>query len=202
MRGSFRSQVEGRPIAFESLIELDFALITDFDEGVLSIQEQPLTITYQIDDRLHKYTPDFLIVRRSHNTELVECKPATKVSTQENQQKFSAAETWCVEQGWQFRVVTDLELRTGCRLGNIRKLTAYATFRPGVDLMGRLWSYILRQQGDFRLQDAARSACPDDEGIAYPYLLQLIYQHKLLVDLDHEPLSRATMARLRAGFAA
>ncbi len=65
--GQISSYKSDRPISFESKLERDFYLIFDFDNNVVSIQDQPIKIEY-VEDKdgkasIRSYTPDVFIER-------------------------------------------------------------------------------------------------------------------------------------------
>lgn len=55
-------------VAFESSLERDFILLKNFDETVLNIEKQPVTLEYVHDGRIYKYTPDFLVTYTDKHT--------------------------------------------------------------------------------------------------------------------------------------
>ncbi len=102
----------------------------DRNDDVISWASEELFIPYMspVDGRRHRYFPDFLIKIRSNNgirTELLEIKPkkqthppeqrkrVTKQYIQEvatwgvNQAKWKAAEEYCKDRGWTFRIITE-----------------------------------------------------------------------------------------------
>jgi TnsA-like endonuclease N terminal len=114
-----------RTVYCESSIELDYAFLLDSDHGdVLYFQEQPGKITYHLHGKLHTYTPDFLVIRRSKK-QIVEVKPESKVSSEENIIMFGVIEPICLEADHEFIVVTDMKIRVQPRLDNIKLLWKY-----------------------------------------------------------------------------
>lgn len=122
-------------IFFRSSYELKFMQYCDLRENVLSYQSEEFSIPYisPIDGRYHRYFPDFLIKYKDKTGKirkaLIEIKPekdlkepdknpkrktkswAYQVKTWAvNQQKWSAAEKFCEERGWEFKIFTEKEL--------------------------------------------------------------------------------------------
>jgi hypothetical protein len=114
----------GKMVYCESGLELDFAFLLDADHAVISFQEQPGKIEYYLNAKLHTYTPDFL-VQRSHKKQIVEVKPKSKISTEENRILFEIISAICREASYEFMVVTDADMRKGARLSNVRLLWKY-----------------------------------------------------------------------------
>ena len=94
-------------------------------------EELPIPYLSPVDKKMHRYFPDFIVrIRRKAGQEktlMIEVKPErqTKKPTQKrktkrfleeaatyavNQEKWRAAELFCLEHGWQFVVLTEKEL--------------------------------------------------------------------------------------------
>lgn len=59
-----------------------------------------ISIPYQFEDNERTYRPDFLV-----SSTLIEVKPKHQITWQINQIKFQAAEKWCKNNGYSFRVL-------------------------------------------------------------------------------------------------
>ncbi|OUL29652.1 hypothetical protein BV378_05615 [Nostoc sp. RF31YmG] len=111
-------------IWYESLIERDYMYLLETDPDVLSYESQPLSIFYNFAHRQRRYTPDFLVERRSRKL-LIEVKPASKVDSLKNLKLFRIIAPICQEQGWEFVVVTDEMIRVQPQLNNLKLLYKY-----------------------------------------------------------------------------
>lgn len=186
--GHFPSLKLRRMVAFESLLERDYLYLLDFERDVLMFEEQPLTITYQQSTITRSYTPDFLLQRRSHPL-LVECKPMVFVDTAENQEKFSAARAWCMEQGYSFQVVTDVEVRAGHRLENVKFLTRFARQIVPPQLAARIYQTLAAAQNTLTIADLAQMLDPQQPHSMLPTIFFLAFHHQVIIPLDEMPLS-------------
>ena len=193
--GRFPSLKMGRMIAFESLIERDFIYLLDYDLRVEWFEEQPLTIEYSHDGQTLHYTPDFHLVEAGQQV-LVECKPERFVDQDDNPRKFAVARAWCAARDWEFRVVTDHQLRAGFRLQNIKRLTLYARLTVDMDLCNRI-EVCSQAAPTTTLQVLAQRIAPDNPNHVIAYLLHLAYYHRLELPLDTAPLSRHTVVARR-----
>lgn len=108
----------------ESSLELDYAYLLDSDRSVVSFQEQPGKIKYFINGKVHSYTPDFL-TNRPQKKQIVEVKLESKVSTKNNLNLFEAIEPICRGAGYEFVVVTDVEIGEQPRLSNVKLFWKY-----------------------------------------------------------------------------
>lgn len=190
--GRFPSLKMGRMIAFESLLERDFIYLLDYDARVERFEEQPLTIEYQHDDQTRHYTPDFQVVGAGQQV-IVECKPERFVETPDNQRKFAVARAWCATRGWEFRVVTDQQIRAGHRLSNIKRLTQYARLSLDPVLRYRIKAVLQDTPGPLTLQVLAQTLEAANPDRVMAGVLHLAFHHQLELALDLVPLSGQTL---------
>lgn len=186
--GRFPSLKLERMVAFESLIEQDYLYELDFEPEVITFEEQPLSVHYDWQGKQLKYTPDFRVDRETSH-QLVECKPQTMVSTEENQRKFAAAVDWCQKQGWTFVVVTDLQLRSGPRLANIKLLTRYARKEVAPEIVQQVKSLLNDPATPHTLLEIGRQLEPNDPGHGVTTLLHLAFHHRIQISLSSAPIS-------------
>lgn len=138
--GVFPFRGEGG-IPYESTLERDFLLRTEFSSDVLAIISQPVSIPFTTNGRLYKYTPDFLVYYRLGDRHfedypkpmLVEVKP--EMDWRKNWRswlpKWKAAWRHANEQGWTFHIHDESRIRDTA-LQNIKFLERYErmTFPP------------------------------------------------------------------------
>lgn len=121
-------------IYYRSSWERKFMVWCDKNENILEWQSEEKYVPYRspIDNRIHRYYPDFLIkVKESDGSikrYMIEIKPKrqtvpppkpqrqTKKYLNEvyeyakNQSKWEAAREYCADRGWEFKVITENEL--------------------------------------------------------------------------------------------
>jgi hypothetical protein len=121
-------------IIYRSLWERKFCVYCDLNENVLEWQSEEKCVPYRspIDNRIHRYFPDFLIKVKepdgSIKKYMIEIKPKkqtvpppkpkrqTKGYISEvyeyakNQSKWEAAREWCADRGYEFKVITEDDL--------------------------------------------------------------------------------------------
>jgi hypothetical protein len=107
----------GKSHQFESTLERDYISLLEFDDQVVSYIEQPLIIYYFHDGKDRTYTPDFLtIYNPSSNTKPllseIKYKADLQLHRSEYQPKFDAAIKFADENGYQFTVITEEDIRT------------------------------------------------------------------------------------------
>ena len=139
-KGKYRpthpSKYRGNPtnIIYRSLWELKFMKYCDSNPNILEWGSEEVIVPYRspIDNRYHRYFPDFYIkVRESTGTikrMIIEIKPqkqciepkVQKKKTRsyvyqvceyaKNQAKWEAAKEFCEDRQWEFKVLTENEL--------------------------------------------------------------------------------------------
>jgi hypothetical protein len=120
-------------IVYRSLWELKVMKYLDENNNVIHWASEELVIPYvsPVDNKVHRYFPDFIVKvlnKEGKETTLVlEVKPEkqtrppsqkrkTKQFLKEvvayaiNEAKWKAAEMFCLEHGWKFKVITEKEL--------------------------------------------------------------------------------------------
>jgi hypothetical protein len=118
-------------IIYRSLWERKFMVYCDSNENIIKWSSEEIWIPYvsPIDNRVHKYFPDFYIKYKDTSQKikesLIEIKPKRQVNSPEpkkritqkqlyeikeyakNQAKWKAAEEFCLDRRWQFRILTE-----------------------------------------------------------------------------------------------
>lgn len=132
---------------YESSLERDFFELMMADTQVADVEGQPVRINYiNAQGKRRRYTPDAL-VRFKPDPLTGEIRPSLLCEVkyrEEFREKFlemkdriRAARRYARERGWQFRVVTDREIRT-VRFANLRFLAGFRDRDPNekhVDLI-------------------------------------------------------------------
>jgi hypothetical protein len=118
-------------IIYRSLWERKFMKYCDANENILEWGSEIMALPYRspIDNRIHKYFPDFYIKVRESSGEIKKCIIEIKPKKQtvepipqkrktkgyiyevyeyaKNQAKWKAAEEFCKDRQWEFRVFTE-----------------------------------------------------------------------------------------------
>jgi hypothetical protein len=121
-------------IIYRSLWEMRFMRYLDSHPSVLNWASEEIIIPYYspVDKKMHRYFPDFWVRMKSAdgtiNTTIIEIKPSSQTKLPKKQDKvtrryinelktygvndakWKAAEQYCAERNWQFKVLTEKEL--------------------------------------------------------------------------------------------
>jgi hypothetical protein len=133
---SFPKKYKGDPtnIVYRSLWERTFMKYCDTNDNVLEWFSEEIAVPYRspIDNKIHRYFPDFYIKVKESNGSIkkyiIEIKPKKQTiepipqkrktkgyiyevyEYAKNQAKWKAAEEWCADRGYEFKVLTEDDL--------------------------------------------------------------------------------------------
>ena len=133
---SYPQKYKGDPtnIIYRSLWERKFMVYCDNNERILEWGSEEIALPYRspVDNRVHRYFPDFYVKVKESTGEikkyLIEIKPLKQLSPPpkpkrqtkqylyeayeyaKNQAKWKAAKEFCEDRQWQFKVITEKEL--------------------------------------------------------------------------------------------
>ena len=120
---------------FESTLERDFLSIVEFNHLVTSYEVQPITISWMDNEgKQRNYTPDIWVTyKKSYKAKPVLYEVKYRSDLAENWQtyknKFKAAIHFCKAQNWQFKIITDKEIRAPY-LNSVKFLKRYQSAIP------------------------------------------------------------------------
>lgn len=181
--GSFPSIKLQRNVLFESTIECDYCYELDFSLDVLKYEEQPFTIDYQVDGKKRRYTPDFSVIE-SNKIIVVECKPAALITNEENQRRFEVGREWCNERGYEYRIVTDENLRNGSRLENIKTIWRFGRHSVSADVKAKIFAMLYDAQEPLTVEQLASQLYMDDIKMGMRALYHLAFFHQVAIPLE------------------
>lgn len=119
--GLFWSTTMGRHLVYESLLELSWLWLNDFDREVVAIAAQPFVLVGADGDRSRTRIPDFLTVYAGGRVVVVDVKPERMFSKPDVRASFAWTARQIEARGWEYLVwsgATPTELR------NVRLLAA------------------------------------------------------------------------------
>ena len=132
---SYPQKYRGDPtnVIYRSLWERKFMVYCDKNENILEWSSEEIALPYKspLDNRIHRYFPDFYIKVKEGNKiqkYLVEIKPKRQVSEPKvpkrktkgyiyevkeyvkNQAKWKSAQEFCEDRQWKFKIMTEDDL--------------------------------------------------------------------------------------------
>jgi hypothetical protein len=187
-----------RMTAYESRLEHDFMKLVEFDPCVSHYVEQPVRIEFtDATGRPRTYTPDILVSYHpnqdpAQNTKplLVEIKYRKDLfkNWADLKPKFRAARRYAREQGWEFRIITEVEIRTPY-LKNVLFLLGYRDLRSSDAEVRRLIE-TLKRLGEADPDEVLEAISEDriKRAQLLPTLWHLVANHNISADLT-QPLT-------------
>ncbi len=204
----------GRSIRCQGQLEAAAAVILANCPLVAVIHEQPLKIHYSWSRNASSseicllegsptlaqrkgchcsyIVPDFLVTMTDARKRLVEVKPSRKLALPDVQRKLHVARLFAEKQVWTFHVVTEVELRRGSLISNLRLLSRYRRLIAEPAVLAMVKESVTAGVSTFGdvLHQASKSANHADARTA---LLHLIASGQLDVDLLSEPISETSV---------
>ena len=187
------------PIPFESTLERDFLIRSEFFRSVSEIIAQPVQIPFQTaGGRQATYTPDFLVIyrvgdqvdSRGPRPRLVEVKPERQWRRHWRHwsPKWRTAMRFAKEQGWTFHIHDESRIRDQT-LDNIRFLERYRRMDFNNDDSEWLIENI-RELGSANMQYLVDELiAADEQSIGITHLWHLLATRRLDCDISR-PLRR------------
>ncbi|KYC34797.1 hypothetical protein WA1_49625 [Scytonema hofmannii PCC 7110] len=169
-------------IWYESLNERDYMYLLEIDPDVLSYSTQPFKISYILDDKVRRYTPDFLVQRNSKQ-QIVEIKPACFADDEKNVRRFPVIASTLKSLGWEFIIITDEMMSRGSLLNNVKLLYRYAKIPITLQNL-IICHHYFQNQSPIPLSTVLKDLQP--QGIDKPILLKLIFLGFLATDLMNQ----------------
>ncbi len=165
---------------WESQLERDYIYLLEIDPDVIAYQGQPFTIAYDNLDKRKKYTPDFLVERKS-SKQIVEVKPASKVEKFKSSYRFSIAVNFCSLNDLRFVVLTEESIQVQPRLDNIKLLYKYARVSLSWSIYADCFDYFHSVKLS-TISETEKSL--EEKGVTQSSLLKLLWDGFLVTDLQ------------------
>ena len=134
VRAPYKYKGDPTKVVYRSLWERKFMTYCDTNINIIEWGSEEMYVWYRspIDNRPHRYFPDFYIKARESNGQIkkyiIEVKPQRQTAPPakpkrqtkgylreafeyaKNQAKWKAANEWCLDRGFEFKVITEKEL--------------------------------------------------------------------------------------------
>lgn len=190
--GGYSSRKNEEMDAFESLLEKDYLLLLDFDDGVEAFEVQPVRIPVAgvpkgyVPDVLVKYRPDPQTgtVRKPS---LVEVKHSDDLARNAEKYalKFAAAHQYAEERDWEFKTMDQNDIRTP-RLVNLKFLREYRNVTPSGDDIRTVLGCMVSADSETSSQSLLDALAPTDDDKLYwlPIIWSMVLTRHLATELD------------------
>jgi hypothetical protein len=188
-----------RMVAWESRLERKAIRWFEVDETVVSYREQPHTLSFKLDGRKVRYTPDFEVEQEDGVTRIVECKYRDDMRTFDPpyRAKIHQARRLYRSVGINFQIVSDMRFRVfPVWHNNARVVEKTRRLCPGPFELAALIHH-LEARAESTLRECGLVLAGLDQ--AEDRVLALIARRIISVDLTR-PLNGQTRVQLKAGY--
>jgi hypothetical protein len=189
--GGFASQKNGRMLGFESLLEKDLFVLLEYDDEVLSFEEQPVRIP--LAGKAKSYVPDVLIHYRQTPSSRAKKSILAEVKTAEDLEKnkakyankFAVAKRWAASKGLVFQTRSDKEIRSQ-RLAFLKFLREYHYIEAEAAQISRVLVGLRDLGGHATYTKLLHALCPSEEAqlTTIPVIWHLVATRQIVVDLN------------------
>jgi len=140
----FASTKCARTVELESLLEYDLAILYEFNQDVVVFNEQPFRMEIEANGVTRNLYPDFMVFYDNGSVSVEEVKPSYKLDNLEIVRKFEIQKQVCETLGYEFKVVTENDIRSGVNLNNSKRLLPYRRIVVPPWIFGTLRKWIGR----------------------------------------------------------
>lgn len=109
-QGTFTSLKCRKDFEYKSGMECEFFECLEADLDVVSFKYEGIKVPYFFQGEWHNYIPDLRVDFVDGTVEMWEIKPANQTTYDKNKAKWSAANNFCSNIGWNFVVLTEVGL--------------------------------------------------------------------------------------------
>jgi TnsA endonuclease N terminal/TnsA endonuclease C terminal len=201
--GGYSSQKNKVMDGFESLLEKEYLMLLDFDDGVESFEVQPVRIP--VTGVRNGYVPDVLVKYRTdpetgeiRRPLLAEVKHSDDLERNRDKyaKKFAAAHSYAEERDWQFAAVDQTQIRTP-RLANLKFLREYRNIEPNEQDVKNVLKQVEKLSKLASVSSLSAAICKQDDDRLHwlPVIWHMVLTKQLVVDLD-QLMSNDTVLQL------
>jgi hypothetical protein len=122
LRSKFISYKTRHIVHCECPLERDYAIQLEVDDQVVDFAAQPQRLDLMVDGECKSHFPDFLVIRRGDERQIVEVKEDEQAKLWENDPVAIAATEYCLNEGYEYRIVSESDIRKGPKLDNAKQI--------------------------------------------------------------------------------
>lgn len=123
--GFYPSTKNNRLVAWESQLEQKACALFEFSSDVVRYREQPISVYFESDGQMRRYTPDFELQFQDGRSIYLEVKPLAKLQNADLKRRLQQIARFWELNGRQFGVITDVELYHPSLQLNLKLLRAH-----------------------------------------------------------------------------
>lgn len=196
--GYFKSYKNNKQLAFESILERDFFTTLEFEDDVVSYEEQPFRINYKLNGASTRYTPDVLVTYEDGSQKVFEVKYKNELdSNKELQYKLSVVKNEIFKQkSLDFEVFTDAYI-DDIYLKNCMFLYKYAFLIENNEMRTKIYETINSQKSSISIKALLESITtePNEQLKIIPYIWKEVFNNRSFIDM-YKKLTMSSMINL------
>lgn len=187
--GYFKSYKNNKQLAFDSILERECFYYLEFDDEVISYDEQPFKMYYELNGSRTRYTPDILVTYKDGSQKLYEVKYQDEIdSDEELQHKLSILKDEVpAQKQMPFEVLTDLML-DDVYMKNCTFLYKYAFLQKNDELVTKISDAIKNQNAPTSVRALLESITTEqiEQLKIIPYLWHEVFKNSSLINMDEK----------------
>jgi hypothetical protein len=178
-----------------SVLDAEAAVMMDWEPRVKSYTPRAFSIPFAYKGRDQEFAPSFHVIWQESPGLLI-CAWHAGLLSPRIQAQLDAARGWCTGQDWRFDLMTEVDLRSGFKLQNIKLLTRYARYPLLPQIEARIWRILTEFVRPLSLRDVGLQVAPDNLPTVYAHLLHLAYYHRITIPVESAVISPNTLVEL------
>jgi hypothetical protein len=140
--GFYPSTKNNRLVAWESQLEQKACALFEFSPDVVRYREQPISVYFECDGQMRRYTPDFELHFQDGRSIYLEVKPFAKLEDADIKRRLQQIARFWELNGRQFGVITDVELYNPTLQLNLKLLRAHQRIQVSDEVRQRVVHWI------------------------------------------------------------
>lgn len=200
--GRFPSRLNKRCVGYESKLEHDYFLTSEFDPTIRCYEEQPVKVSELINGRTVTYVLDCLTTFKDDRPKLlVEVKYTKDLIEQADklEAKFIRSRKYAAENDLEFRIISEKDL-DNVALANYRLIYRFVKPPTKIELQRKLIIEALRKTGTLTLRELKQSFGESRivQADYTPGIWHMLYTREIETDLS-KPINYDTVLRISNG---
>lgn len=197
--GYFKSYKTDKQLAFESILERDFFTVLEFDNNVISYEEQPFQIKYNLKGASTRYTPDILVIYKDGSQKVFEVKYQNAIDSDlELQYKLTIVKEEILQQkSLPFEVFTDIQL-DNIYLKNCIFLYKFAFLTENTKIQTNIQNALKLKKEPLSIRAFIEELSPEQSCQLQnlPYLWHEVFKNLSLVNMQ-QPITMSSLLQIR-----
>jgi len=197
--GYFKSYKNDKQLAFESILERDFFTVLEFDNNVISYEEQPFQIKYTLKGVSTRYTPDILVIYKDGSQKVFEVKYQNSIDSDlELQYKLTIVKEEIMQQkSLSFEVFTDIQL-DNIYLKNCIFLYKFAFLIENIRIQTNIKNALKLKKESLSIRAFIEELSPEQSCQLQnlPYLWHEVFKNLSLVNMQ-QPITMSSLLQIR-----